>query len=226
MATLEDRLATVTTEIAEAVRVAGRSQRELTTIVVTKFHPASMVRELSALGVRDFGESRHQEAQPKVAELADIDATWHFVGQVQSKKAKQIRSYVDVMHSVDRSSLVEALRSDVAPARPLEVFIQVNLTDDDARGGADPETVAALADQVAGVDGLTLLGLMAVAPLGSEPRREFARVRELSEQLCRAHPQASALSMGMSGDFREAIAEGATHLRIGTAITGNRPLPG
>ena len=155
------------------------------------------------------------------AELADLAATWHFIGQVQSKKARQVRSYVDVIHSVDRPSLVDALAGG-----PLDVFIQVNLTDDPARGGAQPDDLESLAERVASTEGLRLRGLMAVAPLESEPRREFARVRALSERLRAAHPEASGLSMGMSGDFREAILEGATHLRIGTAITGNRLLHG
>ena len=221
MPDLEARLASVTAEVAQAARDAGRNPAEITTIVVTKFHPAALVRELADLGVSDFGESRHQEAQPKIAELADLAATWHFIGQVQSKKARQVRSYVDVIHSVDRPSLVDALAGG-----PLDVFIQVNLTDDPARGGAQPGDLASLAERVASTEGLRLRGLMAVAPLESEPRREFARVRALSERLRAAHPEASGLSMGMSGDFREAILEGATHLRIGTAITGNRLLHG
>ena len=221
MPDLEARLASVTAEVAQAARDAGRNPAEITTIVVTKFHPAALVRELADLGVSDFGESRHQEAQPKIAELADLAATWHFIGQVQSKKARQVRSYVDVIHSVDRPSLVDALAGG-----PLDVFIQVNLTDDPARGGAQPDDLASLAERVASTEGLKLRGLMAVAPLDSEPRREFARARTLSERLRAAHPEASGLSMGMSGDFREAILEGATHLRIGTAITGNRLLHG
>ena len=221
MPDLEARLASVTAEVAQAARDAGRNPAEITTIVVTKFHPAALVRELADLGVSDFGESRHQEAQPKIAELADLAATWHFIGQVQSKKARQVRSYVDVIHSVDRPSLVDALAGG-----PLDVFIQVNLTDDPARGGAQPDDLASLAERVASTEGLRLRGLMAVAPLESEPRREFARVRALSARLRAAHPEASGLSMGMSGDFREAILEGATHLRIGTAITGNRLLHG
>ncbi|HQA23350.1 MAG TPA: YggS family pyridoxal phosphate-dependent enzyme [Rhodoglobus sp.] len=221
MPDLEARLASVTAEVAQAARDAGRNPAEITTIVVTKFHPAALVRELADLGVSDFGESRHQEAQPKIAELADLAATWHFIGQVQSKKARQVRSYVDVIHSVDRPSLVDALAGG-----PLDVFIQVNLTDDPARGGAQPDDLESLAERVASTEGLRLRGLMAVAPLDSEPRREFARVRTLSERLRAAHPEASGLSMGMSGDFREAILEGATHLRIGTAITGNRLLHG
>ena len=226
VASLAERLAAVSSAVDDAVASAGRDSEDVTTIVVTKFHPASLVRELSALGVRNFGESRHQEASLKTAELADIEATWHFVGQVQSKKARQVRRYADVIHSVDRESLVHAWTApaDGADAeRPIGVFLQINLTDDPARGGVLPTGLEALADQVASVDGLHLLGVMAVAPLDEEPRRAFARVRELSEKLRLSHPAAAALSMGMSGDFADAIAEGATHLRIGTAITGNRP---
>ena len=215
---LADRLAAVREGVADAAARAGRNPASITTIVVTKFHPAQLVRELHELGVRDFGESRHQEAQPKVAELAGLEATWHFIGQLQSKKAKQVAAYADIIHSLDRASLV-------APLAGARAFIQVNLTDDPERGGVAPDGVDALAE-LALTGGTDLLGLMAVAPLGAEPRAAFARVRELSERLARTAPAATALSMGMSGDYADAILEGATHLRIGTAITGNRPAQG
>lgn len=220
MAELAERLAGVLESIADAARVANRDPDEITTIVVTKFHPASLVRELAALGVRDFGESRHQEAQPKIAELSDLDARWHFVGQLQSKKARQVRSYSDVIHSVDRESLLAPLAGE-----PIDVFLQLNLTDDPDRGGVAPADLLALGERAAATEGLRVLGVMAVAPLGEEPRRAFARVRSASESLRTVIPSATALSIGMSGDFAEAILEGATHLRIGTAITGNRPTP-
>ncbi len=227
---LAERFETVSAGIVDAARAAGRNPAELTTIVVTKFHPASLVRDLFALGARHFGESRHQEAQPKIAELSDLEATWHFIGQLQSKKARQVRAYADVIHSVDRESLIEALAltgvlpADAGPDESVrDIFLQVNLTDDPERGGAAPADVPRLAEAAAAAPGLTLLGLMAVAPLGEEPVRAFARVRELSERVRSHVPTATALSMGMSGDYAEAISEGATHLRIGTAITGNRP---
>ena len=224
-ATLAERLAGVNSAVRDAITASGRGVDEVTTIVVTKFHPASLVRELADLGVTDFGESRHQEASVKASELADLDATWHFVGQVQSKKARQIRQYARVIHSVDRESLVRAWESPESDGteQQTDVFLQINLTDDPARGGVLPANLEALADHVANLAGVTLLGVMAVAPLDEEPRRAFSYVRELSERLLRSHPDAVAISMGMSGDFVEAIAEGATHLRIGTAITGNRP---
>lgn len=220
-APLAERLDSVRGRVADAAREAGRDPAAITTVVVTKFHPASLVRDLHSLGVRDFGESRHQEAQPKIAELSGLAATWHFVGQVQSNKARQVAGYADVIHSVDRSSLVDGLAG-----ADLDVFVQVNLTDDPERGGVQPLALDALIERVGGTAGLRLLGLMVVAPLEAEARQAFATLRELSGRVTAIVPEAAALSMGMSGDFREAILEGATHLRIGTAITGNRPRKG
>ena len=209
--------------IAEAAHAAGRSPDELTTIVVTKFHPASLIRELAALGVRDVGENRHQEAQAKAAELAALDLRWHFVGQLQSKKARQVRAYASVIHSVDRVSLVDVLRSD---ERDVDCFVQLNLTDDPGRGGVADRELEPLVEHVLRTPGLRLLGVMAVAPLEEEPRRAFARVRAASDRVRTLAPEATKISAGMSQDYAAAIAEGATHLRIGTAITGNRPQPG
>ncbi|KRC49825.1 alanine racemase [Leifsonia sp. Root227] len=220
---LAERLGAVRAGIADAARAAGRSPEELTTIVVTKFHPASLVRELASLGVADVGENRHQEAQAKAAELSDLDLRWHFVGQLQSKKARQARAYASVIHSVDRVSLVDALRSD---EWDIDCFVQLNLTDDPARGGVADRDLEPLVDHIVDTPGLRLLGVMAVAPIGDEPRRAFERVRLASERVRRIAPDATRISAGMSQDYADAIAEGATHLRIGTAITGNRPQPG
>ena len=222
------RLEAVGVGIGDAARAAGRDPADITTIVVTKFHPIALIEKLYALGVRNVGENRHQEAQAKAAELVDLDLAWHFVGQVQGKKARQVRAYADVIHSVDRASLVTALGSDESS---VDCFIQVNLTDDAARGGVVPTDLPALVDNVLSTPGLRLLGLMAVAPLSAndgpvESRRAFARVRELSERIRLQAPAATALSMGMSQDYAAAVLEGATHLRIGTAITGNRPVLG
>jgi hypothetical protein len=219
---LSDRLDAVRAGIADAAAAAGRDPVEITTIVVTKFHPASLVRDLAALGVRDVGENRHQEAQAKAAELADLDVRWHFIGQLQTNKARQVRQYADAVHSVDRAALATALGGE----SDLDVFIQVNLTDDAGRGGAEPADLESLTEHVLVTAGLRLRGLMAVAPIGAEPRAAFARVREYGRRVRAIAPEASALSMGMSGDYREAILEGATHLRIGSAITGNRPAQG
>ncbi|WP_157156008.1 YggS family pyridoxal phosphate-dependent enzyme [Diaminobutyricimonas sp. LJ205] len=216
---LADRLATVSARIDQAARDAGRDPSEITTIVVTKFQPASLVRELAALGVRHVGENRHQEAQSKAAELADLDLSWHFVGQLQSKKARQVRRYARVIHSIDREALVDAL----AEGEPIDCFVQLNLTDDPARGGVELTGLELLVEKVLAAPGLRLLGVMAVAPLEVEPRRAFAGVRAASDRVQSLAPAATAISAGMSQDFADAIAEGATHLRIGTAITGNRP---
>ena len=221
---LAERLAAVREGVEDAARAAGRSPGELTTLVVTKFHPASLVRELAGLGVRDMGENRHQEAQAKAAELADLDLTWHFVGQLQSKKARQVRRYASVVHSVDRLSLVDALAAREGEAEPdLDVFVQLNLTDDPGRGGVADRDLEPLVEHVLETPGLRLLGVMAVAPLGEAPASAFERVRAASGRVRSLAPDASAISAGMSQDYREAIAAGATHLRIGTAITGNRP---
>jgi PLP dependent protein len=217
---LAERLANVRAQVSDAARAAGRDAAGITTIVVTKFHPASLIRELAELGVTDVGENRHQDAGPKAAELSALDVTWHFIGQLQSNKVRAVLAYARVLHSIDRPSLVAAIESTGVP---VDAFIQLNLTDDPQRGGVASADLEALAERVLVAPGIRLCGLMAVAPLGVEPRAAFARVRETSERLRLLAPEASALSMGMSGDFGAAILEGATHLRIGTAITGKRP---
>lgn len=195
-----------------------------TRIVVTKFHPASLVRELVDLGVRDVGENRHQEAAAKAADVADPRLSWHFVGQLQSNKARAVRRYAATVHSVDRESLVDALASE--DGTQIGVFLEIDLSGEPGRGGVAPEAAEALATRVRGAPGIRLLGVMGVAPLGAEPRPAFARLRAVSERIRTVDPDAIAISAGMSGDFSEAIQEGATHLRIGTAITGKRPIPG
>ena len=218
-----DRLETVRAGVAEAAAQAGRDPAGITTVVITKLHPVSLVRELHALGVRDFGENRHQDAQGKAAELSDLDLTWHFVGQLQSKKARQAAAYVRVIHSLDRDSVVDALRSD---ERTIDAFVQLNLTTDAARGGVPDDALEQLVARVVATNGIRLLGVMAVAPLGEEPRAAFARLRAASDRVRAIDPAAEFISAGMSGDYREAILEGATHLRIGSTITGNRPTRG
>jgi pyridoxal phosphate enzyme (YggS family) len=219
-APLAERLEGVRTAVADAAAVAGRSPSEITTVVVTKFHPASLVRELADLGVRDIGENRHQDAAPKAAELTDLDLTWHFIGQLQSNKVRAVLDYASVIQSIDRASIVAAIATT---GKSVDAFIQLNLTADPRRGGVVAADLDALVEDVLAVPSIRLRGLMAVAPLDEEPRRAFEMVRKASDRMLAQAPLASALSMGMSGDFREAILEGATHLRIGTAITGKRP---
>ena len=220
---LAERYNATIADVAAAARDNGRDPSSITTIVVTKFHPAALVRELAALGARDVGENRHQEAAAKAAETLELGLTWHFIGQLQSNKAAAALEYARVIHSVDRGSLVDALAKT---GLPVEVFLQLNLTDDPQRGGVQPAALGELAQRVLASDSLTLRGIMAVAPLGEDPAAAFDRVRAASTRLVELAPQATDLSIGMSGDFREAIAAGATHLRIGTAITGNRPPQG
>ena len=222
---LEARVASVRERIADAARLADRAVDSLTLIAVTKYHPASLVRELAALGVTDVGENRHQEAQAKAAELADLPLTWHFIGQLQSKKARQVRRYADVVQSLDRASVVDAFAPTEAEPEPRVVdgFVQVDLSGDPGRGGVPVDDVEALVERVLATGTLRLRGVMAVAPLDEEPRQAIARLRTVSERVQRIAPAATDISAGMSGDLAEAIAEGATHLRIGTAITGNRP---
>lgn len=218
---LEARVLEVHERIASAARAAGRLESDITTIVVTKFHPAELVRKLYALGIRHVGENRHQEAVAKHAELAELDLTWHFIGQLQSNKARAVAEYAQVIHSLDRPSLVEALaRQD----RKVDVFVEINLTDVPGRGGVLPGELEALCEAVLQVPVLNLRGVMAVAPVDEEPSKAFERVLEYAERVRSLAPTASDLSIGMSGDFEAAIALGATHLRIGTAITGKRPV--
>ncbi|MBL3700114.1 YggS family pyridoxal phosphate-dependent enzyme [Leucobacter luti] len=219
---LADRLASVRAGVDDACRAAGRSSEEITLIVVTKFHPAELVAALAELGVRDVGENRHQEAQAKAEALAELDLNWHFVGQLQTKKARQAARYAHAIHSIDRERLVDSLTE---LERPIEAFLQVNMTDDLGRGGVAPADLEALAERALGNPSLVLRGVMAVAPLDEPPARAFERLAGYSERVRAIAPEASAISAGMTHDYAEAIAAGATHLRIGSAITGNRPAP-
>lgn len=216
-------LAGVEATIAEACRAAGRTREELTLVAVSKTYPASDVRLLASLGVRDVGENRDQEASVKARECADLGLTWHFIGQLQTNKVRSVVGYADVVHSVDRPRLVTALSHEAVRAgREITCLVQVALDDDPGRGGVVPAQVKALADAIAEAEGVRLGGVMAVAPLGEEPGRAFARLREIARAVRADHPEADAISAGMSGDLAEAVANGATHLRVGTALLGRR----
>ncbi|MGV9776711.1 YggS family pyridoxal phosphate-dependent enzyme [Streptosporangium sp. NPDC003464] len=216
-------LAQVEAEIAAACRAAGRAREELTLIAVSKTYPASDVRLLAALGVTDVGENRDQEASAKARECAELGLTWHFVGQLQTNKARSVVGYADVVHSVDRPRLVSALSQEaVRVDREITCLVQVALDGDPGRGGARPADVPELADALAAAPGVRLGGVMAVAPLGEEPARAFARLWEIAQAVRGAHPGADVISAGMSGDMSDAIANGATHLRVGTALLGRR----
>ena len=222
-------LAAVREDIAAAARKAGRDPCDVTLIAVTKTYPASDVRILADLGVLDVGENRDQEAAPKAHATAGLGLRWHFVGQLQTNKALSVAEYAGFVHSVDRARLVSALsKAAVRYDKGLTCLVQVDLgnaepmDDNAARGGAFPEQVPELADAIAAAPGLNLGGLMAVAPLGAEPGPAFERLHRLSMRLRSAHPSATMISAGMSGDLGEAVAAGATHVRIGSAILGIR----
>ncbi|MQA94764.1 MAG: YggS family pyridoxal phosphate-dependent enzyme [Streptosporangiales bacterium] len=221
-------LARVRARVAAACVAAGRSEADVRIIGVTKNHPASDVRCLAALGVTDVGENRAQEAEAKALEVDDPKVTWHFVGALQTNKARSVVRFADVVHSVDRRKLVAALgREAVRADREITALIQVNLAPGTPgvigeRSGAVPGEVPGLAAAVAETAGLRLGGVMAVAPLGEEAGAAFERLASTAERLRVEHPDATMVSAGMSGDLEAAVAHGATHLRIGTALLGDR----
>ena len=216
-------LAATRERIAAAAAAAGRDPAEITLVAVTKTWPPSDVRLLSELGVSDVGENRDQDAAPKHAACADLPLRWHFIGQVQRNKTASITSYADVVHSVDRAVLVEALDHHAGQhARRITALVQVALDDATGRGGVRVDQVAEVAAAVAASDWLTLGGVMAVAPLGADPDTAFARLAAVARQVRAAHPGASLVSAGMSGDLDAAIRHGATHVRVGTALLGHR----
>jgi pyridoxal phosphate enzyme (YggS family) len=219
-------LTTVQERIAAACGDAGRDPAGVTLVVVTKFFPVSDVRLLAELGVTDIGENRHQEAEEKAAACRDLDLRWHFVGGLQSNKAAAVASYADVVESVDRRKLVRRLNEGAhGRSHPVDCLIQVSLDEPDAEGrsGAAPDDVPALAEEIEAAGMLRLRGLMAVAPLGVDPRGPYHRLAAIHTDFVSSRPEATWLSAGMSADLEEAVRAGATHVRIGTAILGSRP---
>ena len=219
-------LEAVRRRIRDACVEAGRPEGDVALVVVTKFFPASDVRVLADLGVTDVGENRHQEAEAKAAECADLGLRWHFIGGLQSNKAAAVAAYADVVESVDRAKLVGPLsRGAQARGAEVDVLLQVSLDPPgaDHRSGAAPADLPDLARRVVEADLLRLRGLMAVAPLGEDPRTAFARLADVHRELVREHPGATVLSAGMSGDLEAAVACGATHVRVGSAVLGPRP---
>ncbi|MFJ5994378.1 YggS family pyridoxal phosphate-dependent enzyme [Streptomyces sp. NPDC092370] len=229
---LAANLAKVERRIADACAAAGRSRDEVTLIVVTKTYPASDVRILAELGVRHVAENRDQDAAPKAEACSDLSLTWHFVGQLQTNKVRSVVDYADFVQSVDRSKLVAALSKEAVRAgRELGCLIQVALDAGESgrgeRGGVGPGGIGELAGLVAGAPGLRLDGLMTVAPLTGEyagrEQAAFERLMDLSTDLRRSHPAATMVSAGMSTDLEQAVAAGATHVRVGSAVLGVRP---
>jgi hypothetical protein len=230
-AQLAANLAEVRDRIARAARDVGRDPGEVALIAVTKTFDADDVRRLAALGIAEFGENRDQEAAPKAAAVPDV--RWHFLGRIQRNKIRSIASYADSVDSVDRTVLVDPLDRAVADraiadraaaqSAPLDVLVQVSLDGDPARGGVRAADLPALADRVEAAEHLRLAGLMAVAPLGGDVERSYADLADLAARIRAAHPQARALSAGMSGDLEAAVRHGSTQVRVGTALLGGRP---
>jgi PLP dependent protein len=229
-AEIEAGLARVRRRIEAACDDARRDPGDVHLIVITKTFPADDVRILADLGVRDVGENRHQEAADKHAQCGDLPLTWHFVGALQTNKANAVAQYADVVHSVDRMRLVHALgRATQRAGRELTCLLQVSLDEGDAQGvigkrsGADPDDIAGLADALEGQRLLRLGGVMGVAPLDGESEPAFARLAEIGAALRVEHPGATMVSAGMSGDLEAAVRRGATHVRVGSAVLGERP---
>ncbi|MGW7417886.1 YggS family pyridoxal phosphate-dependent enzyme [Streptomyces sp. NPDC054863] len=229
---LASNLAQVEERISSACAAVGRAREDVTLIVVTKTYPASDVRLLAELGVRHVAENRDQDAAPKAAECADLPLTWHFVGQLQTNKVRSVVGYADEVQSVDRLKLVGSLSAAAVRAgREVGCLLQVALDAEvgtrGERGGVSPDGVEELAAAVAAAEGLRLDGLMTVAPLSGEyagrQRAAFGALMEISSRLRAAHPAATMVSAGMSADLDEAVAAGATHVRVGTAVLGVRP---
>lgn len=223
--------------IETACTAAGRARGEVTVVAVTKTFPWTDVAHLAALGFRDMGENRDQDAAPKIARCRAeglVGLRWHFVGQLQTNKVGRVAAYADVVHSVDRPRLVGALeRAAAAHHRAMTCLVQVDLEDGaygetptpgaPNRGGAAPADVADLAARIDASEHLDLGGVMAVAPREGDPATAFARLAEVSAALRSTYPLAVLISAGMSVDLDAAVAAGATHLRVGTALLGSRP---
>ena len=248
---LEKNLAEVRNRITAACAAAGRAPGEITLIAITKTRPPADVLLLHELGLTDFGENKDQEAAPKAAACAAALAAgpgpdvgpdvgpggrsqplrWHFVGQLQTNKASSVAGYADVVHSVDRARLVRALGAAARKAgRELTCLVQVDLDTatvpaDPARGGVPPAQVREIAEAIEAEQALLLGGVMAIAPLDADPARAFAALPSCSLAVRAVNPAATIISAGMSGDLEAAIGNGATHVRIGTALLGaRRPL--
>lgn len=234
-----DELATavrsVRARIDRACAAAGRAPYEVRLMAVTKTFPATDAALLADLGVADLGENRDQEARTKVAEMAELRPStavrWHMVGQLQRNKARSVARWADEVQSVDSFRLSAALDDAVRVARdrgermrPLDVLVQLSLDADTARGGCPPDDLVALANRIVELDGLRLRGVMAIAPLRADPDAAFNRCAQAAGRLRDAYPEASELSIGMSGDLEHGIAHGSTCVRVGTALLGGRGL--
>jgi pyridoxal phosphate enzyme (YggS family) len=216
----------IRSRIDHAARSAGRDPAGVTLIAVSKTQPAERVRDAARVGVTDFGENYVREALAKITELESLSLRWHFIGRIQANKTRPIAEHFDWVHSVDRFDIARRL-SEQRPyhAPPLNLCLQVALIPEETKGGLDPARLAEVAARAAGLPRLRLRGLMCIPPPlhdVAQKRTVFARLRSLLDDLNAAGMQLDTLSMGMSGDFEAAVAEGATCVRIGTALFGPR----
>jgi pyridoxal phosphate enzyme (YggS family) len=220
---LQQNLNDIQNQIQKACDSAGRALCDVHLIAVSKTWPASDIRILHELGVRDFGESKDQEAIEKVAELSDLDINWHFIGQVQTNKLNHIAKYADVVHALDRPKVITGLDAAAGKLnRQITGLLQISLDGDESRGGVRIEAALELADLLSKCENLSFGGVMAVAPISMEPDVAFAKLLNIAGQIQENHPTAKIISAGMSEDFESALKNGATHLRIGSALLGKR----
>ncbi len=226
MSSIPLNLQAVRQRIESATRAAARPAQSVRLLAVSKTFPPQAVREAAHAGLRDFCENYVQEGVEKIRELASLGLTWHYIGPIQSNKTRAIAEHFDWVHSIDRAKIAARLAQARAPGRAaLQVCIQVNVSGEASKSGVAPEEAAQLAKQVAGFPRLKLRGLMAVPEPTADPalqRRRFAQLRELRDRMNRDGLAMDTLSMGMSADLEAAIAEGATMVRVGTAIFGER----
>ena len=221
MSPIAANLQAVRRRISEALQGDSRA---ITLVAVSKSQPPEAIREAFAAGCRDFGENYVQDALPKIASLADLPVTWHFIGHLQANKAREVARHFDWVHSVDRFRIAQALSRARPPDHPpLDVCLQVNISREASKGGVTAAEAPALASEIRALPNLRLRGLMGMAsPAPDAARAEFARLRALLHQLKALGHELDTLSMGMSQDLEAALAEGATMVRIGTAIFGER----
>jgi len=224
---IASNIAAVRREIAAAATECGRDPGAIELIAVSKTQPTAAVRAAAAAGCGAFGENYPAEAAAKQDELEDLDVTWHFIGAIQSNKTRLIASRFDWVHTVDRAKIARRLSEQVPPGRTLDVCLQVNVDRDPNKAGVDPQDAAALLAETRALPNLRIRGLMTILHPQSPPRAGYQRLADLFQALRSLAPEPwDTLSMGMSNDYREAIAAGATHIRVGTAIFGARAAAG
>jgi hypothetical protein len=224
---IESNLKALNERISQACRNADRPRGDVTLIAVSKTKPSSQVRAAAKLGITHFGENYLDEAVNKIADTADLQLTWHFIGRIQSNKTRIIAEQFDWVHTVDRSKIAQRLNAQCPAGKQLNVLIQINIDDDPAKGGVNPAQAQPLIEEIVALPALRLRGLMTILSQQADPGASYQSMAQLSAQLGKQLSPADqqdwgTLSMGMTADLDAAIAAGATHIRIGTALFGAR----